>query len=74
MCSRPGPRSSRRTKARPSTIKVVVAAVRPASSEPPKTVSTRKNERIDPSAIPSPAGTAKTDQRPHQLPAVEGPV
>ena len=59
MCSRPGPRSSSSTKQSPSTISVVVAAVRPASSEPPKTVSTRKKERIEPSAVARPAGTAK---------------
>src|SRR6187399_190961 len=59
MCSRPGPRSSSSTKLRPRTIRVVVAAVRPAARLPPKTVSTRKKERIEPSAVASPAGTAK---------------
>jgi len=46
-------------KASPRMTRVVVAAVRPASSEPPKTVSTRKNEAREPTAIASPAGTAK---------------
>ena len=44
-------------KASPSTISVVVAAVRPSDSEPPKTVSTRKNESSEPTPIASPAGT-----------------
>ena len=39
--------------------RVVVAAVRPSSSEPPKTVSTRKKLASEPAAIASPAGTAK---------------
>ena len=45
-------------KQSPSTISVVVAAVRPSSSEPPNTVSTRKNESSEPTPIASPAGTA----------------
>ena len=45
-------------KQSPSTIRVVVAAVRPSASEPPKTLSTRKKESSEPTAIPTPAGTA----------------
>ena len=74
MCSRPGPRSSRRTKARPSTIRVVVAAVRPASRVPPATVSTRKKERIEPSAVADPGRDRESGQRPQQAAAVERPV
>ncbi len=74
MCSRPGPRSSRSTKASPRTISVVVAAVRPASRVPPKTVSTRKKERIEPSAVARPGGDREGCQRPQQAAAVERAV
>src|ERR1700749_4565178 len=67
MCSRPGPRSSSRTKASPSTISVVVAAVRPAASPPPATVLTRKQEMIEAIPVATPAGIAKPA-------GVEGPV
>ena len=71
MCSRPGPRSSRRMKQSPSTISVVVAAVRPSSSEPPKTLSTMKNESSEPTAIPSPGGHRERGQRAQQPAAVQ---
>ena len=74
MCSRPGPRSSSRMKQSPRTTSVVVAAVRPASSEPPKTVSTRKKLASEPAAIASPAGHREGGQRAQQPAAVERPV
>ena len=37
---------------------MVVAAVRPSSRLPPKTVSTKKKLASEPAAIASPAGTA----------------
>ena len=46
-------------KQRPSTIRVVVAAVRPSFSVPPKTPSTKKNESSEATPIAIPAGTAK---------------
>ena len=45
-------------KQSPSTISVVVAAVRPSSSVPPKTLSTRKNESSEATPIEIPAGNA----------------
>ena len=45
-------------KASPSTISVVVAAVRPSFSVPPKIPSTSANESSEPTPIPTPAGTA----------------
>ncbi len=45
-------------KQRPSTIRVVVAAVRPSSRVPPNTVSTKKNESSDATPMATPAGTA----------------
>jgi hypothetical protein len=46
-------------KARPSTVSVVVAAVRPSFRVPPKTPSTSAKESSEPTPIPTPAGTAK---------------
>ena len=74
MCSRPGPRSSRTMKQRPSTIRVVVAAVRPSSSVPPKTLSTKKNESSEAIPIAIPAGNGERRQRPQQPAAVERPL
>ena len=45
-------------KQSPSTISVVVAAVRPSSSVPPKSASTKKNESSEATPIAIPAGTA----------------
>jgi hypothetical protein len=45
-------------KQRPSTIRVVVAAVRPSARLPPNTVSTRKKESNDATPQPIPAGMA----------------
>ena len=73
MCSRPGPRSSRRMNDSPSTISVVVAAVRPSAIEPPKTVSTRKNESSEPAPIASPAGTANAASARSSRPRYSGP-
>ena len=45
-------------KQRPSTTRVVVAAVRPSSRVPPKILSTAKNESSEAIPIAIPAGNA----------------
>ena len=50
-----------------------MAAVRPSASEPPKIVSTRKKESSEPTAIPSPAGTAKAASARSSRPRYSGP-
>ena len=71
-CARgPGPRSSSRMKQRPSTISVVVAAVRPSSSVPPKTLSTRKNESSERDPDRDPGRDRERGQRAQQPAAVE---
>ena len=60
-------------KQSPSTIRVVVAAVRPSASEPPKISSTMKKESSEPTAIPSPAGTAKAASARSSRPRYRGP-
>ena len=58
-------------KQRPSTISVVVAAVRPSSSVPPKTLSTKKKESSEAIPIAIPAGNANAASALQQPPAVE---
>ncbi len=60
-------------KQSPSTTSVVVAAVRPASSEPPKTVSTMKKLASDAAAIARPAGTANAARARSSRPLYKGP-
>ena len=71
MCSRPGPRSSSRMKHRPSTISVVVAAVRPSSSVPPKTCRRGSSRAASPGAIAGPGGHREGGERPQEAPAVQ---
>ena len=60
-------------KQSPSTIRVVVAAVRPSSSVPPKTVSTKKNESSDAIPIEIPAGNANAARAFSRRPRYSGP-
>ena len=53
---------------------MVVAAVRPSSRPPPKTVSTRKKLASDPTAIASPARNREGGERAQQAPPVQRPV
>ena len=74
MCSRPGPRSSSRMKQRPRTTSVVVAAVRPSSRPPPKTVSTRKKLASERDRDREARRDGEGGERAQQPPAVERAV
>ena len=71
MCSRPGPRSSRTMKQRPSTISVVVAAVRPSSMRAAEdgVDEEEREQRGDPHRDPGREG--ECGQRLQQSPAIE---
>ena len=74
-CARgPGPRSSSRMKQSPRTISVVVAAVRPSSSVPPKIAvdEEEREQRADPDR--DPRRDRERRQRAQQPAAVERPL
>ena len=74
MCSRPGPRSSSSTKARPSTISVVVAAVRPGLEAAAEDGVDEEEGEDRAERRRQPGRDREGGQRPQQAAAVERPV